>query len=330
MAMAMLRLSERRGEEAVEYLRAVVRSTPTDAQAHLLLASYFDQAGNPALAMEHFEAALRAAPSRNDAKLRLAALYARAGRLDEALARAREVIEAQPRLAEARYVLGDALLRRGETSEALDAFTAAVRLDPNHAAAHLGLGIVYEQRGEIDRALQAYARTRTLAPGDARAYNNSAWILAVQGRSLDEALVLARKATELAPKDKEMAAWVPAMIDTLGYVYLKRGEYTQAEPFLRDATRRAPGVGCLPLSSRARLRANGTTRRCADRRAAGDTPRREARERSGGAEPAEAGGRLRAIRSRRPAPCRARARPPRCPCASRWAARNWSRRPSRP
>ena len=243
MAMALLRLGERRGDDAVEYLRAVVRTTPNDAQAHLLLASHFDRTGNSAMAIEHFEAAVRAAPTRMDAKLRLAELYAQAGRLEDAIGRVREVVDAQPRLSEARYMLGDIHLRRGEATEAAEAFTAALRLDPKHAPSQLGLGIAYEQRGDLDRAVEAYARARVLAPDDPRGYNNAAWILAVRGRNLDEALTLARKANDLATRNKDQASWMPAMVDTLGYVHFKRGEYALAEPLLRDATTRAPNVG---------------------------------------------------------------------------------------
>jgi len=243
MAMALIRLGERRNEEAVEYLRAVVRITPNDLQAHLLLAQYFDRSGIPAMAIEHYEAAVRTAPARTDATLRLAVLYSQTGRQEDALARAREAVDALPRDAEARYVVGEVHLRRGEPAEAADAFAAALRLDPQHAGAQLGLGIAAEQRGQVNRALDAYARTRQLAPEDARGYNNGAWLLALQGQNLDEALGLARKANELVARDKDLATWVPAMIDTLGFVHYKRGELVQAERLLRDAAARAPNVG---------------------------------------------------------------------------------------
>jgi Flp pilus assembly protein TadD len=146
-------------------------------------------------------------------------------------------------MAEARYVLGDVHLRRGEAAEAAEAFAAALRLDPKHTNAQLGLGIAAEQRGETNRAIEAYARARQLAPDDARPYNNEAWLLATQGKQLDEALTLARKANELVGRDKALAQWVPAMKDTLGFVHFKRGEYAQAEPLLRDAATQSPSVG---------------------------------------------------------------------------------------
>ena len=155
----------------------------------------------------------------------------------------REAVDALPRDAEARYVLGEVHLRRGEPAEAADASAVALRLDSRHPGAQLGLSIAAEQRGEVNRALDAYARARQLAPEDARGYNNGAWLLASQGKNLDEALGLARRANERVARDKDLVTWAPAMKDTLGFVHYKRGELAQAELLLRDAATRAPSVG---------------------------------------------------------------------------------------
>src|SRR4029450_11914643 len=75
----------------------------------------------------------------------------------------------------------------------------------------------------------------TLAPENPRAHNNVAWILASQGKSLEEALQSARKAEALVRANQALAASLPGVLDTLGFVYYKRGEYGLAEPPLRQA-----------------------------------------------------------------------------------------------
>jgi Flp pilus assembly protein TadD len=61
-----------------------------------------------------------------------------------------------------------------------------------------------------------------------------AWIHAVQGRNLDEAIVLARRARDLAPD-------AAGVLDTLGFVHYRRAEYDKAEPALRRAAELASG-----------------------------------------------------------------------------------------
>jgi Flp pilus assembly protein TadD len=116
--------------------------------------------------------------------------------------------------------------------KAIDALTTATRLQPDLAAAHFALGTAYERKGESNRALAAYRKAQALSPSDPRPYNNIAWIIAVRGLDLDEALSAAKKAYELAPN-------VPAVVDTLGFVHYKRREYELAEPLLRKAAETA-------------------------------------------------------------------------------------------
>ena len=169
-------------------------------------------------------------------KLQLANLHGQLGRFDEGIALTRDVVAAQPKLAPAHVLLGELLLGRGQIAPAIESLNTAIRLDPKLALAHLRVGGAYEQRGELDAALGAYRRALALVPNDPRPFNNVAWILATQGKNLDEALSHARKAQELIRADQARAASLPGVLDTLGFVHYKRGEYAQAEPLLREAS----------------------------------------------------------------------------------------------
>jgi tetratricopeptide (TPR) repeat protein len=60
------------------------------------------------------------------------------------------------------------------------------------------------------------------------AANNLAWLYAQNGRNLDRALDLAKFAHDRDPGNL-------AILDTLGFVYLTRREYSQALAVLKDA-----------------------------------------------------------------------------------------------
>jgi Flp pilus assembly protein TadD len=62
-------------------------------------------------------------------------------------------------------------------------------------------------------------------PGAAGARNDLAWLLAESGRELERALELAEEAARIDPQ--------PAVLDTLGYVHLQRGEGEQAAAAFR-------------------------------------------------------------------------------------------------
>src|SRR5262249_38980376 len=130
-------------------------------------------------------------------KLQLATLYGKAGRFDEGIELVRQVVASRPKVAGAHFLLGELLLGRGQVAPAIESLHTAARLEPRSASIQLRLGQAYERKGDLGAALGAYRQAATLAPENPRAHNNVAWILASQGKNLDEALERARKAEDL-------------------------------------------------------------------------------------------------------------------------------------
>ena len=86
------------------------------------------------------------------------------------------------------------------------------------------LAIAHGRAGHPELAEQYLQKALALDPTSIRAMNNLAFYYAENERNLDEALNLARKAAEVGPED----GGHPMSLDTLGWVYFKRGNYTAA------------------------------------------------------------------------------------------------------
>jgi len=172
------------------------------------------------------------------------------GRAEEAMADLEPAIAAHPDAASLYALQGWLQAGRGETDAARKAFEKARELDEGLVQALAGLASLAAGAGEIERAVQlfdeaaaaapedpapAYAaaqlvlgagredaaeqRLRAVVrkhPGAAGARNDLAWLLAASERDLELALELARDAARMDPQ--------PPVLDTLGYVHLKRGE----------------------------------------------------------------------------------------------------------
>jgi tetratricopeptide (TPR) repeat protein len=219
----------------------VVRANPAHVQANLLLGAHYQRRGQLSLAIQHLDAALKAGPPRDDLKLKLADLNGQVGRVDDAIILAREVVAARPTLAAAHYVLGSLYLNKGSVPQAVEALGAAARLAPDNAVTQLTLASAHERAGQADRAVAIYKRVQALTPDDPRPYNNAAWLNAVQGKNLDEALAQARRAVELTRRSPALAAGLAGVLDTLGFVHYRRREFAQAEPLFRQAAELATG-----------------------------------------------------------------------------------------
>ena len=81
--------------------------------------------------------------------------------------------------------------------------------------------IIYESEKDTENSEKHYRAALEINPNFAPAANNLAYNLVDQGKDIDEALQLARLAKEKLPDD-------PNVMDTLGWVYYKKGLYDSA------------------------------------------------------------------------------------------------------
>ena len=176
-------------------------------------------------------------PERLDLRLSLGNTAVQAQNYDVALDAFRSVLAAlDPNSPEA----GDVQLRIGETSRRkgdLEAAAAALRrardLLPENPTVPGTLALVLDMQGKFPEAEQAYRATLKLDPENAEAMNNLAYLLALHGGRLDEALALATRAHELMAASCDFA-------DTLAVVLTRKGDVAAALPILLDIVGREP------------------------------------------------------------------------------------------
>jgi tetratricopeptide (TPR) repeat protein len=205
-------------------------------------------------------------PANRDALIQLVENLALLERIDEALARIDAALARDAESAGLYEMRGVALLRAERPDEARISFDAALELDEESAMAMAGLATIAAMGGERARAVElfdrAYALDRSeggnayaaaqivLDGGDAAeaerrlrevvkhhpdatgARNDLAWMLAEKGEDLDLALALV--------EDARRRNSSPEILDTLGSVHFKRGEYDLAVEALEAAVAARP------------------------------------------------------------------------------------------
>jgi len=95
------------------------------------------------------------------------------------------------------------------------------------------LGTAYELARKYDEAIAAYEEALKLDPRFAPAANNLAWLYSERGKNIDLALQLAQTAMEQLPQD-------PSVMDTLGWIYYKKGAYLKAVALLSESSEKLP------------------------------------------------------------------------------------------
>jgi uncharacterized protein (TIGR03790 family) len=167
-----------------------------------------------------------------------------------------------------------ARLMASDLKGAREALEAVTEIEPTLNAAHFVLGGLYERNGEFDRAVERYRTILKTRQDDVRAMNNLAYILAIEKRQFQEALALADRAYKLASNRSVIldlgyslvtrrgtpASALPfaefafnvnlvfaQIADTLGWIHHLLGNEAEAERYLGDAVRDAPGSAEIQL-----------------------------------------------------------------------------------
>lgn len=94
------------------------------------------------------------------------------------------------------------------------------------------LALLESESRNFAEAEAGFLRTIKLDPDNATAHNNLAYLYAQQNRNLDDAEALARRALQLRPG----AGFI---LDTIGWIAYRRGDYETALRFIDEARRRS-------------------------------------------------------------------------------------------
>jgi len=154
--------------------------------------------------------------------LRIGMLLARLDRVQEALVKYQAALRLSDSSAEkavAYNLIGGAYLRLDAPDEAVTAFRKAKEI---YGKASLQLAIGLSAMGNHEEEITEYRAVLRETPNQSMALNNLAYALAERNQNLDEALSLARRAVDAVPGSS-------VNLDTLGWVYFKKGMLADAE-----------------------------------------------------------------------------------------------------
>ncbi len=155
-------------------------------------------------------------------------VYFKQGRLEEARDQYRRALELNPGYAIATANLAVLSLKRGRTDEALETFHQNLATYPDYPEGHNGLGVCELQQGRTEAAMAHFRKAIDLNGGTPPMLNNLAYAYAESNIYLNEAMNLAKETLKSDPDNT-------AFMDTLGWVYFKRGVFDQSVDTLRAA-----------------------------------------------------------------------------------------------
>jgi tetratricopeptide (TPR) repeat protein len=237
--LALLLIHHKKLKEGAEILEAVLEKAPDSDKLRFILATVYVELGDKEAAMVHYQKVPIYSSYYVDSVTSMTQIYWDQKRWSEAKALLVDVIKKHPHPEEVFYTsLITTLDDLKEHTENQKWLAKARELFPDSTTILFLSGLNWERLGETDKALAEMQEVLKRNPEQALALNFVAYVYAERGEKLDEALALAKKAQQLAPKD-------PHIQDTLGWVYYRLGQYEESVKWLERAYDRAPEVAVI-------------------------------------------------------------------------------------
>jgi tetratricopeptide (TPR) repeat protein len=145
----------------------------------------------------------------------------------------RAAIEKSPNLLAPYYALAGIYLRERKADKAIEQFTQLLSVNPKQAGAHMMIAVIYDSQKKPELSEKHYRACLEIDPKFAPAANNLAYLLVEGNRDLNEALKYAQTAKGILPEE-------PSVMDTLGWVYYKKGLYDSAISEFKASLAKAP------------------------------------------------------------------------------------------
>jgi tetratricopeptide (TPR) repeat protein len=219
------------------YTRALAID-PLSVEALSGLAAIDVSAGKGADARARVAAALAKRPDSARLVLLAGQIDAQVGDLAAAERAYRRVVELDPANDTVYDLLGRLYQAQGRTEQAIAEFDRLAQRLPKPASVHTFVGTLLESQNRMEEARHRYEQALGIDPHAAIAANNLAYLIAEHGGNLDVALQLAQTAKANLPDS-------PAVDDTLGWVYYKKGLFDQAVTALKGAVVKEPKVAAF-------------------------------------------------------------------------------------
>ena len=203
-------------------------ATPALADAYRLLARIAQEQGFLDDAVDLLEK-IEEPTARHNARVRQAAIRALQGQVDRAIAL---LDSSDPQTEEEQILMfsaGAQILRdANRLAEAIKRLELANTQLPDTVEIQYELAMLYERNHRINDAERLLRAVIALDSGYAHAYNALGYSLADRNQRLPEALQLITRALEIAPND-------PFIMDSMGWVKFRLGDYAAAVEYLEKA-----------------------------------------------------------------------------------------------
>jgi tetratricopeptide (TPR) repeat protein len=227
--LAGVALSENKKDEAVGFFENALSIESTNFNALNGLIQLYAHSNEIAKAHARIDQPLGAYPNNASLHYLKAQAYGFDHNSTQAEAELRRTLELDPNYIAAYSSLAALFINTNQQDRAIAEYQKIIERRPDNATTYILIGMLADSQQNYDAAADNYRKALGVDQNSVIAANNLAWLYAVNGKgNLDEAVRLAQGVVQKNPN-------IPGFVDTLGWVYYKKGLYGAAVEQLQKA-----------------------------------------------------------------------------------------------
>ena len=224
-----------RTQDAIDCLKQVIKDNPLRYETYELLGALYEQQGAFENALANYRQLLLMNSGHPTNYLRVADMHLKLKQWPKAVEVLKEARAKFPEIPQVTYSLAIALTQAKQYQEALTTFSECLhdaqsgQPDMLNSAFYLAYGAAADEAGNLEQAEVLLKRSIEVDPDNsAEPCNHLGYMWIERGIHLEEAGKLIQKALELDPNNG-------AFLDSMGWLYFKKGDYPKALELLKQA-----------------------------------------------------------------------------------------------
>jgi predicted Zn-dependent protease len=228
--LGKIRLGEKKYADAIAELKTALAGSPDARDVAATLAHAYLDSGDGAGAVKYVQSLIAQRPENAGGYQLLGDIQSRLNAKSEAVQAYQQSIELDPTRAGPRLSLGTLLAKGGDFQSAEEVFRAGVRAVPGSVELRLSLALAEDHLNRFQAAKSDYEEVLRQRPRNVVAANNLAMLIADAWPTDKKLLEQARRLAEASRNASN-----PSLIDSLGWVEYRLGNFDDAVALLQNA-----------------------------------------------------------------------------------------------
>jgi len=236
--VALIYLEQKYPESAIRELRQLMKNPQYLERVRYYLGLALEEKGETQAAAREYQLVARDSDNYILARLRLAYLYYQSRQRDQAYRLLEELKQMTPGREDIYLTLAFFYEDELRWDRAIAALKEGLEKQPQSEEIHFRLAVLYEKKKNVKESILHIKKVLELDPENADAQNFLGYSYAEAGIHLDEAESLIRAALRAKPESGHI-------VDSLGWVFYKKGQFERAVEELERAAKLMPQDGIV-------------------------------------------------------------------------------------